>query len=51
MINFFSKQFEMLNNIDIAESINKNSFFSFENAVNNEILDKILNEIDLFNLF
>ena len=50
MINFFSKQFEMLNNIDIAESINKNSFFSFENAVNNEILDKILNEIDLFNL-
>jgi len=50
MDNFFSTSFNELEEFSISNSINKDSFFSQENVVNKDIVEKILNEVDLFNL-
>ena len=50
MENFFSTSFNNLEELSISNSIKKDSFFSKENAVNENIVEKILKEIDLFNL-
>jgi hypothetical protein len=50
MENFFSTSFNNLDELSISNSINKDSFFSEEKAVNENIVDKLLEEVDLFNL-
>ena len=47
---FFSNQFDSIPESQIAESINKNSFFSYEKAVDPKIIDKILSETELFKI-
>ena len=50
MDNFFSHKFNNINEEIISNSILKDSFYSEEKALNENIIDKILIEIDLFNL-
>ena len=47
---FFSNQFDSIPESEIAENINKNSFFSYEKAVDPKIIDKILSETELFKI-
>ena len=47
---FFSNQFDSIPESQIAENINKNSFFSYEKAVDPKIIDKILSETELFKI-
>ena len=47
---FFSNQFDSIPESQIAEIINKNSFFSYEKAVDPKIIDKILSETELFKI-
>ena len=50
MDNFFSRKFNNINEEIISNSILKDSFYSEEKALNENVIDKILTEIDLFNL-
>jgi len=50
MTKYFSKSFENINNLLITDTIKKNSFFSEANAVDKDIVKKILSEADLLNI-
>lgn len=47
---FFSDKFNKTTEEKISNTISKDSFFSEENVLNENIIEKILNEVDLFNL-
>ena len=46
----FSDQFDSIPENQIAENIAKNSFFSYEKAINPEIINKMLSETELFKI-
>ena len=50
MNSFFSQEFLDIPSTNISEEISKNSFFSKESILNDEIIDKIISETELFKI-
>ena len=46
----YTDEFKTVSGKQIADTITKYSFFDMKNAVNNDVVNKILSEVDLFNL-